>query len=739
MTNVKSTKRALLSSALALFLCFAMLLGTTFAWFTDSVTSANNIIMSGNLDIELEYWNGSDWVDVKDKSDILTNNLWEPGTTEVAYFRIANAGTLALKYQFGINIVDEKKGTNVAGEEFLLSNYLQFGVVEGKNGETDAYENRNAAVVDILDAKVLSAGYGKAASMISGDVDYFALVVYMPTTVGNEANYKTAEKNENADKYRPQIDLGVNVYATQLAAEEDSFGTDYDADALICDILADPSTLKDIMAAAEPGTVIGLTAGRYSPIVIPKDGLTLVANDALTDSLNINGHNDITIDGLTFQAFYKQIETTKYAGNNQFTKTGYVASITNTTETANGGNNIVIRNCTFTSNPAWLGQGYGENYVPADYCAIDIEDQNRVSGPTTNVTIEGCTFAAASLNHIRLNYVEGEVVIRDNVFSAPSAHHNINASGNGANWLVTGNTFSSWADGEYAFGTSRDGSTEITHITVSNNTFNKALVEGETTPVLSIKTSYTAANSVVTIKDNVFNAGTATIGAPDASGKYWMTAEKTSIGTHSDLFTALKSGGDVYLVEDVNNNKVKVSNGQGATAYRQENGSTLDGNGHTITASGLGGTWDSAIYTFGGTIKNINIEGAMRGIFIDSTSAGKVYLENVTSTAVYPINCNRGGGEGIEAINCTFNGWTSYAASVGEAKFVNCNFGKGAGYAVLRNYAATTLIGCDFAEGFVIYADAAITFENCTINGVAITAENIGSLVASGIDNVTLA
>ena len=60
----KHTKRALLSSVMALILCFTMLLGTTFAWFTDSVTSANNIIKSGNLDIELEYWNGTAWVDV---------------------------------------------------------------------------------------------------------------------------------------------------------------------------------------------------------------------------------------------------------------------------------------------------------------------------------------------------------------------------------------------------------------------------------------------------------------------------------------------------------------------------------------------------------------------------------------------------------------------------------------------------------------------------------------------------
>ena len=112
MTKTRSTKSSLMTSVLALFLCFAMLLGTTYAWFTDSVTSANNIIKSGNLDIELDYWNGTEWKDVKGASDILTNTLWEPGVTEIAYLRVANAGSLALKYQLGINIVSELGGIN---------------------------------------------------------------------------------------------------------------------------------------------------------------------------------------------------------------------------------------------------------------------------------------------------------------------------------------------------------------------------------------------------------------------------------------------------------------------------------------------------------------------------------------------------------------------------------------------------------------------------------------------------
>ncbi|MBR2464133.1 MAG: hypothetical protein IKB41_01705 [Clostridia bacterium] len=224
MTNKKSTKRALLASTLALILCFAMLLGTTFAWFTDSVASANNIIKSGNLDIELEYWNGEKWVDVKEKADILTNKLWEPGVTEVAYLRIANAGSLAFKYRFGINILSETAGVNVEGDEFLLSNYIMFGVVEGIDVDADSkpatYASRKDAIEDINIPKKISAGYAKPAYMQPDEELYLALVVYMPTSVGNVANH-------NGETI-PEINLGINVMATQVASEEDSFDKYYD-------------------------------------------------------------------------------------------------------------------------------------------------------------------------------------------------------------------------------------------------------------------------------------------------------------------------------------------------------------------------------------------------------------------------------------------------------------------------------------------------------------------------------
>ena len=91
----RSTKHSLIMSALSLLLCASMLIGTTFAWFTDSVTSTNNIIKSGNLDVEM-YWAEGDenpssvaWKDAS-AGAIFNNEKWEPGYVEAKHIKIAN-------------------------------------------------------------------------------------------------------------------------------------------------------------------------------------------------------------------------------------------------------------------------------------------------------------------------------------------------------------------------------------------------------------------------------------------------------------------------------------------------------------------------------------------------------------------------------------------------------------------------------------------------------------------------
>ena len=111
MTNLKTTKRALLSSVLALMLCFAMLLGTTFAWFTDTAVSAGNKIVAGTLDVELYQWTSETQTEGTNISTSQTpvftaDTIWEPGMTQVRYLSIKNNGNLALKYKVALEVTD---------------------------------------------------------------------------------------------------------------------------------------------------------------------------------------------------------------------------------------------------------------------------------------------------------------------------------------------------------------------------------------------------------------------------------------------------------------------------------------------------------------------------------------------------------------------------------------------------------------------------------------------------------
>ena len=239
MTKTRSTKSALIASILALCLCFTMLVGTTFAWFTDSVTSANNVIQSGNLDVVLEYKsNWSDgWATVDENTKIFKDGaLYEPGYTEVVYLRISNAGSLAFKYLLSFNLANEEGSINVYGDEFKLSDYLQVGTYvqdEYSSGFNYAdilmpamFGTREAALgsVELQKLSEANAVICENAPILPGDdtAQVVAIVLTMPDTVGNEANTRLGED-------APYIELGVRLFATQYTHENDSFGNQYDA------------------------------------------------------------------------------------------------------------------------------------------------------------------------------------------------------------------------------------------------------------------------------------------------------------------------------------------------------------------------------------------------------------------------------------------------------------------------------------------------------------------------------
>ena len=231
MNTKKATKRALLTSVMALVMCVVMLVGTTFAWFTDTASTGVNKIQAGNLKMEVTYKNTvvGNFEKVDKETPVFNNEaLWEPGHVEYVVLKISNAGNLALKYKLGINIANEVGSTNVDGDAFNLSDYIHFGVVDGDKSNL----NRDALVAEAGAGTVLNAGYTDEDHLVpvgketGEDVSSktVTLVVWMPKSVGNEANHKTGVD-------APTIDLGIKVDATQYTYEKDSFGNDYDAGA----------------------------------------------------------------------------------------------------------------------------------------------------------------------------------------------------------------------------------------------------------------------------------------------------------------------------------------------------------------------------------------------------------------------------------------------------------------------------------------------------------------------------
>ena len=259
MTSSKITKRALLSSVLAVLMCVAMLVGTTFAWFTDTASTAVNKIVAGNLDIELSYKNSStDGKFVKADKDtpvFKDGALWEPGHVEYVVLKVNNAGSLALKYKLGINIANEVGSTNVIGDPFKLSDYIHFAVLDGDKTEGDF--DRDSLVNAAGNGAVLNEGYTVEDHMAAGDEKIITLVVWMPTTVGNEANHMTGAA-------APSIDLGISVLAAQYTYEKDSFGDDYDAKAEYDEekviTVNDATELTAAIKSAEGGETIRLGA-----------------------------------------------------------------------------------------------------------------------------------------------------------------------------------------------------------------------------------------------------------------------------------------------------------------------------------------------------------------------------------------------------------------------------------------------------------------------------------------------
>ncbi len=230
-----TTKKALFSSIVSLLLCVSMLLGSTFAWFTDSVTVANNQIIAGNLDVELYHSNRVDTEEKVEPDTALFDDvtLWEPGAVAFENLKVTNEGTLALKYNLAINFTDYNTVTENGKS---LRDILKIALVEDaaveKTGNEETDRENAIALGETVGFEAIDDFDFEGALMAENDTDdtdekELALIIWWkPSSEDNDFNVNNDKTTSDAEALH--INLGLTILATQENVEKDSFDENYD-------------------------------------------------------------------------------------------------------------------------------------------------------------------------------------------------------------------------------------------------------------------------------------------------------------------------------------------------------------------------------------------------------------------------------------------------------------------------------------------------------------------------------
>jgi len=339
MNNKRATKRALLTSVMALVMCVVMLVGTTFAWFTDTASTNVNKIVAGNLKVDIvgetsdTHINGLSFQNKDNSAQI----LWEPGVTfHTEGFRIKNAGNLALKWKIAIN--EDSAST---------------GVVEGSNGK------QGMNLLDVIDFYVVTSKEENAEAVAienfvgnltkGAKSGVYYIKGVMQTTAGNDYQDLTLDG------------ITITVYATQDTVENDSFNNTYDEGA----------TLPEIRTVTDAATIAASVAD------LANAGNKNVIVSVAQDMNNIAGiktakGNTLTMDlnGKSVGVSYGQGSTNTTTNGMQLLQ-GSTVTLKNGIYKANHGNDAY-------HNIAILIQNYSN--LTIENCTLDMREANDTAG-----------------------------------------------------------------------------------------------------------------------------------------------------------------------------------------------------------------------------------------------------------------------------------------------------------------------------------------------------------------------
>ena len=406
MKSNKTVRKALWMSVLSIALCLTMLIGTTFAWFTDTASTAVNKIQSGTLKVDIQDANGNS---LKGKTMSFknfkgeTNILWEPGATfKLDAFKIVNEGNLALKYKVVIN--------GIEGNSKLLEAIDFFVEKDGATAKLEGWDG-----VLLPDGKTAEGFDSKATSLIT-------ISGKMRETAGND--YQGKELNG----------LGITVLATQYTYENDSTGPDYDAEAQYPSVVT--VTPDTIPSPFQANTTYYFEAGEYGErhfVITDQENVTLIGKT-----------------GANFDAL--QISSIDYVNSS----IGQKVDLDNSTLTVKG----------FNVAKTLMIVEADKNVVLEGNTAAQITVKANLSSQSIQVngnTLTGGTDAANGYGvYIVPNVTDYDLTVTGNTFAGISSHAiSVQGCGDGnavtaaKSITVTGNTFTSYGtnnkDGRAAF------------------------------------------------------------------------------------------------------------------------------------------------------------------------------------------------------------------------------------------------------------------------------------------------
>ena len=210
--NKKVYKKIVVAISLFLIAVWVFLgAGTSLAWFTDETPEMNNIFHFADFELEVSHrLPDGTWEKVDSKTEIFDDEaLYEPGYVQVVHLMVENKGTIPFNFYTAVNVNDCTVALNSLGTQFLLQDYLKFGVTTADSEmEMDSNLPTREEAIRIADMPLHNYYESGVFELAPNTAKYVTIVVRMPKEVGNIANYRGSTE--------PKVGLGITVKADQI-------------------------------------------------------------------------------------------------------------------------------------------------------------------------------------------------------------------------------------------------------------------------------------------------------------------------------------------------------------------------------------------------------------------------------------------------------------------------------------------------------------------------------------------